>query len=77
MTKSHVSLVVCNYDPKPCNTQFIKYVFFFYSINVKGTIHSCKFVFNFFFFFCIKKSGDSTLLTQKERCPKKVPKSLF
>ena len=44
--------------------------FFFYSINDNGTIQSCKVVFNFFLFFCIKKiSGDSTLLIQKERCP--------
>ena len=52
-------------------------LYFFYSINDSGTIQSCKVVFNFFFFFGIKISGDSTSFIQKERCLEKAPKNLF
>ena len=34
-------------------------------------------ILGFFFFLYKKISGDSTLLTQKERCPKKYPNLFF
>ena len=67
---SHVKyLVDCNQDPKLCN-------FFIYSINEENnSIMYLFFLFSFFFFYK-KISGNSTPLTQKERCPKKHSKNL-
>ena len=83
-TRSHVFLVDCNQDPKPCNFQFFNYVIF-YSVNERMLFSHVvlRFFFFFFNFFIIyiyiyKISGDSTPLTQKERCLKKHSKiSLF
>ena len=59
-------LVVCNYDPKPCNFSIFQLCNFLFTQWREQFNH----VFIFFFFFCIKKCGDSIPLTQKEKCPK-------
>ena len=56
--ESNVNYQICNFD----------------SINEKEKIQSCICIFSFSYFFFIEKiSGDSILLTQKERCPKRYP----
>ena len=78
--KTHVSLVDCNQDPKPCNTQFIKHEFFFIqSMGMEQFSHVfCIQFFSFFFFLYKKISGDSTPFTQKkEGVFQSTQKSLF
>ena len=76
-TKSHVFLVDCNQDPKPCNFKIFKHVFF-YSISETEQFSHVQLYLIFSYFFCKKKkiSGDSTPLTQKERCPKRHTQNL-
>ena len=82
--------VDCNQDKKLCNFWQIvtriqslvifnlSSLYFFTQLMIMKHFGHLKLYLIFSFFLCIKKiSGDSTPLIQKERCPGKVPKSLF